>query len=62
MKAFDEGECKVKKHSKERRRIRRKLHLTVGGKTHELICAGLSLNRVTDAEVSPGLIRQNHKK
>ncbi|MGH6511722.1 transposase [Klebsiella pneumoniae] len=31
-------------------------------KTHEIICADLSLNNVTDSEASPGLIRQTHRK
>ncbi len=53
---------KVKKHGKERRRTWRKLHVAVDGKTHEIICADLSLNNVTDSEVFPGLIRQTHKK
>ncbi|GHM30103.1 hypothetical protein ECZU45_38900 [Escherichia coli] len=34
----------------ERRRIWRKLHLAVDSKTHEIICADLSLNNVTDSE------------
>ncbi len=38
------------KHGKERRRIWRKLHLAVDSKTHEIICADLSLNNVTDSE------------
>ncbi|MGI5298787.1 transposase, partial [Escherichia coli] len=45
-----EGEWKVKKHGQERRRIWRKLHLAVDSKTHEIICADLSLNNVTDSE------------
>ncbi|EGI15876.1 putative transposase for transposon, partial [Escherichia coli M605] len=31
-------------------------------KTHEIICADLSLNNVTDSEAFPGLIRQTHRK
>ncbi|WP_459609643.1 transposase [Dickeya oryzae] len=50
------------KHGKERRRIWRKLHLAVDGKTHEIICADLSLNNVTDSEAFPGLIWQTHRK
>lgn len=46
LKLFSEGEWKVKKHGKERRRIWRKLHLAVDAKTHEIICADLSLNNV----------------
>lgn len=60
LKVFIEGEWKVKKRGKERRRIWRKLHLAVDSKTHEIICADLSLNNVTDSEAFPGLIRQTH--
>ena len=37
-KVSGEGECKVKKHGKECRRIWRKLHPAVDAKTHEIIC------------------------
>ncbi|MGK6786855.1 transposase [Klebsiella pneumoniae] len=40
---------------RERRRIWRKLHLAVDSKTHEIICADLSLNNVTDSEAFPVL-------
>ena len=53
LKVFGEGEWKVKKHGQERRRIWRKLHLAVDSKTHEIICADLSLNNVTDSEAFP---------
>lgn len=62
LKVFGEGEWKVKKHGKERRRIWRKLHLAVDAKTHEIICADLSLNNVTDSGAFPGLIQQTHRK
>lgn len=62
LRVFVEGEWKVKKHGKERRRIRRKLHLAVDSRTHEIVCADLSLNDVTDAETFPGLIRHTHRK
>ncbi len=62
LKVFGEGEWKVEKHGKERRRIWRKLHLAVDAKTHEIICADLSLNNVTDAEAFPRLIRQTYRK
>jgi hypothetical protein len=62
LKVFGEGEWKVKKHGKERRRIWRKLHLAVDSNTHEVVCADLSLNNVTDSEAFPGLIRQTHRK
>ncbi|HAJ6572117.1 TPA: IS5 family transposase, partial [Escherichia fergusonii] len=62
LKVFGEGEWKVKKHGQERCRIWRKRHLAVDSKTHEIICADLSLNNVTDSEAFPGLIRQTHRK
>lgn len=62
LKVFGEGEWKVKMHGKERRRIWRKLHLAVDSKTHEVICADLSLNNVIDAEAFLGLIRQSYRK
>ncbi len=62
LNVFSKGEWKVKKHGKEHRRIWRKLHLAVDAKTHEIICADLSLNNVTDSEAFPGLIRQSHRK
>ncbi len=62
LKVFGEGEWKVRKHYKERRRIWRKLHLAIDGNTHDIVCADLSLNNVTDSEAFPGLIRQTHKK
>ncbi|HBZ2212305.1 TPA: IS5 family transposase, partial [Klebsiella pneumoniae] len=62
LKVFGEGEWKVRKHGKERRRIWRKLHLAVDSNTHEVVCADLSLNNVTDSEAFPGLIRQTHRK
>jgi hypothetical protein len=46
LKVFGEGEWKVRKHGKERRRIWRKLHLAVDSNTHEIICADLSLKNV----------------
>ena len=54
LKVFGEGEWKVKKHGQEKRRVWRKLHLAMDAGTHEVICADLSLNNVTDAEVFPG--------
>ncbi|VGH13040.1 transposase [Klebsiella quasipneumoniae] len=53
LKVFGEGEWKVRKHGKERRRIWRKLHLAVDSNTHEVVCADLSLNNVTDSEAFP---------
>ncbi|MCS2163921.1 IS5 family transposase [Scandinavium sp. H11S7] len=62
LKVFGEVEWKVKKHGQEKLHVWRKLHLTVDAIMHEVICADLFLNNVTDAEVFPGLIRQTHRK
>ncbi|MEX4790051.1 transposase [Klebsiella pneumoniae] len=60
LKVFGEGEWKVKNTAK---------NAVVYGvscispltATHEIICADLSLNNVTDSSL-PGLIRQTHRK
>lgn len=52
----------MKKHGQEKRRVWRKMRLAVDADTHEVFCADLSLNNVTDAEAFPGLIRQTHRK
>lgn len=62
LKVFGEGEWRVKKHRKEKRRVWRKLHLAVDAGTHGVICADQPLNNVTDAEAFPGLIHQTHRK
>ncbi|NDO82767.1 hypothetical protein CJP72_18920 [Citrobacter sp. NCU1] len=43
-------------------RIWRKLHLAADSKSHEILCADLSLNHVTNAETFPELIPQTHLK
>jgi hypothetical protein len=48
--------------AKERRPYLAKVHLAVDSNTHEVVCADLSLNNVTDSEAFPGLIRQTHRK
>lgn len=62
LKVFGEGQWKVKKHGQEKRRVWRKLHLAVDAGTHEVICADLSLNNVTDAEAFPGLFARPTEK
>jgi hypothetical protein len=53
---------KVEKHGQEKRRVWRKLHLAVDAGTHEVICADLSLNNMTNAKAFRGLMRQPHQK
>ncbi len=60
LKVFGEGEWKVK--SMARTPSYGESDLAVDSKTHETICADLSLNNVTDSEAFPGLIRQTHRK
>lgn len=48
LKVLGKVEWKVRKHGKERHWAWRKLPLAVDAKTHEIICADLSLNNVTD--------------
>ncbi|EKE6109419.1 IS5-like element ISVch8 family transposase [Vibrio cholerae] len=63
LKVYGEGEWKVKKHGTDgKRRVWRKLHLTVYTSTHEIIAAELSLSSVTDAEVLPNLLKQTRRK
>ncbi|ELV8657528.1 IS5 family transposase [Vibrio vulnificus] len=63
FKVYGEGEWKVKKHGTDgKRRVWRKLHLTVDTNTHEIIAAELSLSNVTDAEVMPNLLKQTRRK
>ncbi len=53
IKIYDEGKWKTRKQGKEKRRIWRKLHLTVDVSTHEVIAAEVSLFSVGDSEVLP---------
>ncbi len=63
LKIYCEGEWKVKNHGTDgKRRVWRKLHLTVYTNTHEIIAAELSLSTVTDAEVLPNLLKQTRRK
>ncbi|MCS3769216.1 hypothetical protein HNP12_003323 [Aeromonas hydrophila] len=51
LKVFGEGEWKIRKHSAEKRRVWRKLHLAVDPATHDIVTAGGSLENAHDAEV-----------
>jgi hypothetical protein len=56
----------VKANGKSKTRQRTPSYLAkaasaVDSNTHEIICADLSLNNVTDSEAFPGLIRQTQK-
>ncbi|WP_412514269.1 transposase, partial [Shewanella indica] len=51
LKVYGEGEWKMRKHGKEKRRVWRKLHLAIDAATHEIIGAQTSLETVADNEV-----------
>ena len=48
LKVYGEGEWKIRKHGKEKRRVWRKLHLAVDATTHAVIAAEVSLETVAD--------------
>lgn len=62
LKVYGEGEWKVRKHGKEKRRVWRKLHLAVDAKTHAIVAAEVSLETVGDNEVLPALLNRLHRK
>ncbi|WP_439036002.1 transposase [Agarivorans sp. Z349TD_8] len=51
LKVFAEGESRVRKHGKEKRRIWRKVHLAVDADTHEVVSMVASLNSEHDGNV-----------
>ncbi len=57
LKVYGEGEWKMRKHGKEKRRTWRKLHLGVDGQSHHLICAEVSLENVGDNAVLGPMLR-----
>ncbi len=62
LKVYGEGEWKVRKHGKEKRRVWRKLHLEVDAKTHAIVAAEVSLKTGGDNEALPTLLnRLRHK-
>ena len=63
LKVYGEGEWKVKQHGTDgKRRVWRKLHLTVDTNTHEIIVAELSLSNASDGEARPNLLRQTRRR
>ena len=46
LKVYGEGEWKIRKHGKEKRRVWRKLHLAVDAATHAIVAAEVSLETV----------------
>ncbi len=62
LKVYGEGEWKIRKHGKEKRRVWRKLHLAVNPVTHDIVAAEVSLENVHDAEVLPTLLNPLRRK
>ncbi|WP_028025108.1 IS5 family transposase [Enterovibrio calviensis] len=62
LKVYGEGEWKMRKHGKEKRRVWRKLHLAIDAATHETIAAEVSLDSVGDNEVLPTLLNPLRRK
>ena len=62
LKVFGEGEWKMRKHGKEKRRIWRKVHMAVDAQSHVVIAAEVSLVQVADNEVMPTLIKPLRRK
>ena len=62
MQVFGEGEWKMRKHGKEKRRVWRKLHLAIYAATQENIAAEVGLDCVGDNEVLPTLLNPLRRK
>ena len=62
LKVYGEGERKVRKHGKEKRRVWHKLHLAVDVQTHAIVAAKVSLETVGDNEVLPTLLNRLRRK
>lgn len=56
LKVYGEGEWKIHKHGKEKRRVWRNLHLAVDATTHAVIADEVSLETGADNEVLPTLL------
>ncbi len=57
LKVYGEGEWKVKKHGKSKRRTWRKLHLAVCPDSHDVVISYLGENSESDCEVAPKMTR-----
>lgn len=60
LKVFGEGEWKMRKHGKSKRRTWRKLHLAVNPATQEIEAEVLTENSEHDADQVEGLLRETH--
>ena len=57
LKVYGEGEWKVKKHGKSKRRTWRKIHIAMCPNNHELIVSYLGENNEADCEVIPKIAK-----
>ena len=62
LKVFGEGEWKMRKHGKNKRRTWRKLHLAVDPDTHEIVAEALTENGCADADQAAPLLDQTKGK
>jgi hypothetical protein len=62
LKVFGEGEWKMRKHGKSKRRTWRKLHLAVNPETHEIVAETLTENSCADADQAAPLLGQTSSK
>ena len=62
LKVFGEGEWKMRKHGKSKRRTWRKLHLAVNPDTHEIVAETLTENSKDDASQVKDLLNQTPNK
>ena len=57
LKVYGEGEWKVRKHGKSKRRTWRKLHLSVDPQTQEVVVAQLTPNSVSDGQAGVSMLK-----
>jgi hypothetical protein len=62
LKVFGEGEWKMRKHGKSKRRTWRKLHLVVDPATQEIVAEALTENSCADADQAAPLLAQTKGK
>ena len=62
LKVFGEGEWKMRKHGKTKRRTWRKLHLAVDPDTHEIVAESTTENSCHDADQTDALLDQVQAK
>jgi len=58
MKLYGEGEWKVKKHGKSKRRTWRKLHIGINPENHDIIVAEVTNGNTHDSEPFRAMLQQ----